>query len=104
MCLMLLQALLSGCLLAGFAIKPARAELRTTRSAIACLDPGDIPAAEDASKSHDRVRMDKLGCFPVRSDTATKRIGEKAGIWHAILDPNGADPMEAWGRPSSFRE
>lgn len=84
----------------------AHAELRTTGSAIACLAPDKLPAAEEASKQHDRTRMDMLGCFPVATGTSAKRMddGKGGALWHVILDPNGADPTEVWARPSSFRE
>ncbi|MEA2778319.1 MAG: hypothetical protein QOF90_3725, partial [Acetobacteraceae bacterium] len=43
-------------------------------------------------------------CCPVMVNIPAKRIDEKSGLWHVILDPSGAEPMEAWARPSSFRE
>ena len=85
---------------------PAQAELRTTGSAIACLEPDKLPAAEEASNKHDRMRMDILGCFPVATGTLAKRIDDGKGgpLWHVMLIPKASDPMEVWARPSSFRE
>lgn len=101
---MRLEALLVLGLLSGLVVAPAFAELKTTPAAIACLAPGDLATAEGASRNHDRTKMVMISCFPVQSDTVARRIEEKAGLWHVILDPNGSDPMEAWARPSSFRE
>jgi hypothetical protein len=94
-----------GGVLAALITAQARAELRTTGSAIACLTADKLPAAEEASKKHDRAQMDILGCFPVSTGTLAKRIddGKPGPLWHVVLDPNGPDPMEVWARPSSFQ-
>jgi len=88
------------------ALVTAQAELRTTGSAIACLAPDKLRAAEEASKKHDRAQMDMLGCFPVAAGTLAKRIddGKPGPLWHVILDFKRSDPTEAWARPSSFHE
>lgn len=92
--------------LASLPLAVARAELKTTATAVACLKPENLPTAEEAQKKQDRAQMDKLGCFPVMAGVPVKRIDDgKAGpVWQVILDPNGSSPMEVWARPSSFRE
>jgi hypothetical protein len=83
----------------------ALSELRATPTAVACPQPGDLPAAEEADKTSDRVTMDKLGCFPVMANTSAVRLDDsKPDVWHVILDPDGPQPMTAWARPASFRE
>jgi hypothetical protein len=83
----------------------AQGELRTTNTAIACYAGDKVKAAEDANSRHDRLEMDKIGCFPVASGTVAKRVddGKSDSLWHVILDPDGPSPMDVWGRPSSFR-
>ncbi len=89
---------------AGLASTQARAELKTTGTAVACSKQENLQAAEDAHGN--RARMDMLGCFPVMAGVPAKRIddGKAGSIWQVILDPNGSDPMKVWARPSSFSE
>lgn len=98
-------------LVLGWALVPmlsasAAAELLTLGGAIGCLTPDKLPAAEEAYKKHDRVEMDRLGCFPISTGTTAKRLNaEKSGSsWQVTLDPNGQSPLDVWARASSFRE
>jgi hypothetical protein len=101
----LLKYLVLGLGLVGFTLAPAWAELKTTGSAIGCLTPDKLQAAEEAAKRHDRMQMDMLGCFPISTGTVARRIedGTAAALWHVVLDPNGPQPMEVWARPTSFQ-
>lgn len=96
--------LVIACAFAGLALTQARAELKTTETAIACSKLENLQAAEEAQG--DRAKLDMLGCFPVMAGIPAKRMddGEAGPIWHVILDPDGSDPMEVWARPSSFSE
>lgn len=96
--------LVIACAFAGLAVTQARAELKTTGTAIACTKLENLQVAEEARG--DRLKMDMLGCFPVMAGIPAKRVDDgKAGpIWRVILDPNGSSPMEVWARPSSFSE
>jgi hypothetical protein len=99
----LLKSFMVGCGLVGLAVAPAWAELKTTGSAIGCLTPDKLPAAEEAAKRHDRTQMDMLGCFPIMTGIVVRRIDDgKGALWQVVLDPNGPQPMEVWARPSSF--
>lgn len=92
------------CVLSGVALTQARAELKATQTAIACIKPENLQAAEEAHA--DRLKMDRLGCFAVMADTPAKRIDDsKAGaVWRVLLAPGTTDAMEVWARPSSFQE
>jgi hypothetical protein len=86
------------------ALAQAQTELRTG-SAIACLAPDKLPAAEETSSKHDRTQKDMLGCFPVTTGVSWLSGSVKTRpAWQVVLDPDGPDPMEVWARPSSFRE
>ncbi len=86
-----------------FWLATAHAELRTNGRAIGCMDASNIPAAEEASQKHDRLKMDMLGCFPIMVGVPARQIdGGNPAIWHVRLKPESPDPMDIWARPSSF--
>jgi hypothetical protein len=93
------------CGLLAASVVHAHAEIRTTSTAIGCLDPSRLNAAEEANKKHDRLQMDMLGCFPILMGVVARRIddGKSTTLWQVRLDPDGPTPMEVWARPSSFR-
>jgi hypothetical protein len=91
------------CTVACLMAPPVQAQLKTTSIALGCIAPDNIPAAEEANKRHDRLKMDMLGCFPISTGTKAKRIEDIGNLWRVILDPTGPQPMEAWARPSSFQ-
>jgi hypothetical protein len=99
------KCLIFGCSLVVASLAQAHAELRTTSTAIGCLEPDKLNAAEEADKKHDRAQMDMLGCFPMMMGVVARRIddGKSTTLWHVRLDPDGPTPMEIWARPSSFR-
>ena len=102
--LALLRRFILACGLVAVGLAPAHAELRTTSTAIGCLEPDKLNAAEEANKKHDRLQMDMLGCFPISTGVVARRIddGKSATLWQVRLDPDGPTPMEVWARPYSF--
>src|SRR5665213_2324103 len=53
-----ITVILVACGLVGLSSTQARAEWRTKITALACYSPTNLPAAEEADKRHDRLKMD----------------------------------------------
>ncbi len=101
----MIRIIARGLALAALSLAPAHAELKTNGRAIGCMDASNIPAAEEASQKHDRLKMDMLGCFPITTSIPAKQLeGGKPGLWHIRLKPDSHDPMDISATPYSFDE